>query len=64
MFELKTLRVKLADVIIGGIPSINRALISKENSDRHIVYAEGLGLRKVLGTAGVDTKRSYSNHIT
>lgn len=64
MFDLKTLRVKLADVIIGGIPTIARALISKENAERHIIYAEGLGLRRVLGTAGVDYRRSYSNHIT
>lgn len=64
MFELKTLRRKLGNVIISGITTINRALISKENQDRHIIYAEGLGLHKVLIAEGVDSKRSYSNHIT
>jgi DNA-directed RNA polymerase III subunit RPC1 len=64
MFELKTLRMKLCNVVIGGITTINRALISKENQDRHIIYAEGLGLSRVLATEGVDTQRSYSNHIT
>lgn len=50
MFELKTLRMKLGNVIIGGITSINRALISKENHDRHVIYAEGLGLKRALAT--------------
>lgn len=31
MFELKSLRRKLSNVVIGGITTINRALISKEN---------------------------------
>ncbi len=64
MFELKSLRRKLCNVVIGGITSINRALISKENQDKHIIYAEGLGLKKVLNTPGVDTCKSFSNHIT
>ena len=63
MFELKSLRRKLCNVIIGGIPSISRALISKKE-DEHIIYAEGLGLDKVLRTPGVDVIRSASNHIT
>lgn len=64
MFELKSLRRKLSHVVIGGITSITRALISKENEERHIIYAEGLGLKKVLNTPGVDVRKSYSNHIT
>lgn len=64
MFELKTLRMKLCNVVIGGITTINRALIGKESAERHVIYAEGLGLKKVLGTAGVDARRSYSNHIS
>lgn len=64
MFELKSLRRKLSNVVIGGITTINRALISKENEERHIIYAEGLGLKKVLTTEGVDPYKSFSNHIT
>lgn len=64
MFELKSLRRKLSNVVIGGITTINRALISKENEERHIIYAEGLGLNKVLSTGGVDPYKSFSNHIT
>lgn len=64
MFELKSLRRKLSNVVIGGITTINRALISKEDEERHIIYAEGLGLRKVLNTPGVDCQKSFSNHIT
>lgn len=63
MFELKSLRRRLSGVIIGGIPSITRALISKKD-DEHVIYAEGLGLKKVLSLPGVHMKRSSSNHIT
>lgn len=51
MFELKTLRRKLLTVIVGGSVTITRALISKEpeNASRHVVYAEGLGLGRILG---------------
>lgn len=63
MFELKTLRRKLVGVVISGVTTISRALISKEQ-DNHIIYAEGLGLARVLATPGVDTKKSFSNHIT
>lgn len=38
MFELKTLRRKLVSVIIGGITTISRALISRDH-DRHVIYA-------------------------
>ena len=55
MFELKNLRRKLGNVIIDGITTINRALISKENQDKHVIYAEGVGLAKVLSIEGVDT---------
>jgi DNA-directed RNA polymerase III subunit RPC1 len=64
MFELKNLRRKLVNVVIGGVTTISRALISKESEEKHIIYAEGLGLNKVMATPGVDTKRSFSNHIT
>ena len=54
----------MVNVVISGITTISRALISKESQDKHIIYAEGLGLRKVLQTEGVDTTKSASNHIT
>lgn len=64
VYELKSLRRKIITVPIGGINTINRALISKEaGSDNHIIYAEGIGLREVLSTPGVDSTNSFSNHI-
>lgn len=63
IYELKSLRRKIVSVPIGGINTITRALISKEPSGDHIIYAEGLGLRHVLRTEGVDSRRSSSNHI-
>jgi DNA-directed RNA polymerase III subunit RPC1 len=51
-------------VTIGGIPTIARALISRETkTNDHIIYAEGLGLREVLRTPGVNSTTSFSNHI-
>ena len=38
---------------IGGILPIHRALISKLNG-KHVLYAEGLGLKDVLKIDGVD----------
>lgn len=38
MFEMKTLRRKLVNLTIGGILSIDRALISKLNG-KHVIYA-------------------------
>lgn len=64
VYELKNLRRKIVNVSIGGINSISRALISKESgTNKHIIYAEGLGLKEVLRTYGVDSRRSFSNHI-
>lgn len=64
VFELKSLRRRLVKIPIGGISTIHRALISKEEkTNRHIIYAEGLGLRQVLMTEGVDQINSFSNHI-
>ncbi len=63
MFEMKTLRRKLVNLPIGGILSIHRALISKLNG-KHVIYAEGLGLKDVLKISGVDNRKSFSNHIS
>jgi hypothetical protein len=64
VYELKNLRRKIVNVSIGGINTIHRALISKESgTNKHIIYAEGLGLRDVLRTFGVDSRKSISNHI-
>lgn len=64
IFELKTLRRKLINVVIGGSLTISRALISKENNDKHVIYAEGLGFAKIMTIPRVDVKRSFSNHIS
>ena len=63
MFEMKTLRRKLVTLTIGGILSIHRALISKLNG-KHVIYAEGLGLKDVLNIDGINKEKSFSNHIS
>jgi hypothetical protein len=42
IFVLKNLKNKLGDVIVGGIPTIRRALISKaQDSSDLVIFAEG-----------------------
>lgn len=62
MFELKNLRRKLVNIQIGGINSIHRALMSKKDS-KHIVFAEGLGLKEIFKIHEVDNRKTFSNHI-
>jgi len=61
-FSLQELKTKLPHVIIHGISSIERAVITKEK-DRYKLLVEGTGLRQVLGTSGVKAKACWSNHV-
>ena len=65
MFELKSLRRLIVGLSIGGIKTINRVLVSKSKEDvkKHVLFAEGTGLREVLRVNGVDTGKTVSNHI-
>ena len=55
----------LPAVIVKGIPTINRAVINKKQSDekKHELLVEGYGLKKVMTTPGVDYINSKTNHI-
>lgn len=61
-FSLQDLKTKLPHVIVHGISSIERAVITKEK-DRYKLLVEGTGLRQVLGTSGVKAKACWSNHV-
>jgi len=66
-FVMQTLKKKLPQIIIKGIPSINRAVINKENrKDNKTTYnllVEGYGLRQVMNIPGVDGTRTKTNHV-
>ncbi|KAJ3093173.1 hypothetical protein HK102_003581 [Quaeritorhiza haematococci] len=60
--NLQALKRALPKVIVKGIPTVNRAVISGEGTDLKLLV-EGYGLREVMGMEGVDGKRTKSNHI-
>lgn len=66
--ELHTLKSMLPKVIVKGIPTVERAVVNPvkrpdKTLDRYNLLVEGTNLLKVLGTPGVDAKKTKSNHI-
>uniref|UniRef100_A0A1D1XDD4 DNA-directed RNA polymerase subunit n=1 Tax=Anthurium amnicola TaxID=1678845 RepID=A0A1D1XDD4_9ARAE len=63
-FELHSLRAILPKVIVKGIPTVQRAIINKENKDaRCKLLVEGTNLLAVMGAPGVDGSKTTSNHV-
>jgi len=63
MQELKTV---LPDVIVQGIPSVNRAVINETDKDGKQTYnllVEGYGLQDVMGSPGIDGNHTWTNHV-
>uniref|UniRef100_A0A0E0KS82 DNA-directed RNA polymerase subunit n=1 Tax=Oryza punctata TaxID=4537 RepID=A0A0E0KS82_ORYPU len=66
LYELHHLKSMLPKVIVKGIPTVERAVISetgKANEKRYKLLVEGTNLLAVMGTPGVDAMRTKSNHI-
>ncbi len=59
---LQVLKRALPNVIISGVPSVNRAVISGEEEQVNLLV-EGYGLREVMGIPGIDGERCKTNHI-
>lgn len=64
-FCMQQLKSKLPHVIIKGVPTIVRAVISKveKEKNKHQLLIEGEGLAKVMRTPGIDFKQTTTNHI-
>ncbi|KAI3644286.1 hypothetical protein MP228_010450 [Amoeboaphelidium protococcarum] len=64
-YELQRVKRLITDVIICGIPTVNRAVINEQQgkSGHYELLAEGYGLRQVMTTDGVVGLESTSNHI-
>lgn len=60
--ELWTLRESLCDVIVSGIKNIKRAAI-RVDAGQHYLMIEGVGLREVMATYGVNPNKSFSNNV-
>lgn len=67
-FALQTLKAALPQVIVQGIPSVSRAVISHDETARgpdpcYKLLVEGYSLLDVMGTPGVVGTETLSNHI-
>lgn len=65
-FALNELKSKLPSVVVKGLPTVNRAVIAKEEKGGDPVYnlcVEGDNLREVIATYGIDGRHTVSNNI-
>ncbi|KAJ1676682.1 DNA-directed RNA polymerase III subunit C1 (rpo31), partial [Spiromyces aspiralis] len=67
-YNMQRIKRALPGIVVKGIPSISRALISiseDKADDRgdHVLSAEGYGLREVMNTEGIVGTQTWTNHI-
>ncbi|EFA01191.1 DNA-directed RNA polymerase III subunit RPC1 [Tribolium castaneum] len=65
-FSLNELKAKLPSVVVKGLPTVNRAVIAKEEKGGETLYnlcVEGDNLREVIATYGVLGTKTVSNNI-
>jgi DNA-directed RNA polymerase III subunit RPC1 len=64
-FAMQQLKSALPVVIVQGIPSIERAVISQSDrgDGKYNLLMEGYGLLEVMGCPGIDGLRTYTNHV-
>ncbi|EGG22501.1 RNA polymerase III [Cavenderia fasciculata] len=65
LYSLQFLKNNLPNVIVHGIPTVNRVVISKPNEkeDKYQLLVEGYDLLKVMATPGIKGTHTCSNHI-
>jgi DNA-directed RNA polymerase III subunit RPC1 len=64
-FSMQQLKNSLPGVIVKGINSVVRAVISKQQKDekKFIMFVEGTGLKEVMNTPGIEFRQTKTNHI-
>jgi DNA-directed RNA polymerase III subunit RPC1 len=65
-FYMQELKSTLPNVIVQGIPSVNRAVINeidKDGKQSYNLLVEGYGLQEVMGSPGIDGHHTWTNHI-
>ncbi|KAJ7947738.1 DNA-directed RNA polymerase subunit [Quillaja saponaria] len=67
-FQLHYLKNLLPSVIVKGVKTAERVVISKEvdkvmKIDKFKLLVEGTGLKQVMGMEGVDGRKTVSNHV-
>lgn len=65
-FALNELKDQVPHVVVKGLPTVNRAVIAREDKGSKTFYnlcVEGDNLREVMGTYGVNGNKTISNNI-
>ncbi|KAG0209917.1 hypothetical protein BGX28_009884 [Mortierella sp. GBA30] len=64
-YSIKALKRALPDIIIKGLPQVNRAVINEiqGSGGRKELLVEGYGLRELMNTEGVVGTQTRSNHV-
>ncbi|KAK7404643.1 hypothetical protein VNO78_05598 [Psophocarpus tetragonolobus] len=67
-FQLHYLKNLLPTVVVKGIKTVDRVVISKEEdkdtkAEKFKLLVEGMGFREVMGVEGIDGRSTVSNHI-
>lgn len=65
-FALQELKQLIPEVVIKGLPTVNRAVIAREDKQgvsHYNLCVEGDNLREVMATYGVDGHKTISNNI-
>ncbi|KAG0021924.1 hypothetical protein BGZ81_008743 [Podila clonocystis] len=64
-YSIKQLKRQLPDIIIKGLPQVNRAVINEiqGSGGRKELLVEGYGLRELMNTEGVVGTQTRSNHV-
>ncbi|KAF7263909.1 hypothetical protein GWI33_000924 [Rhynchophorus ferrugineus] len=65
-FALSELKDQIPNVVVKGLPSVNRAVIAREDRGNKTTYSlcvEGNNLREVMATYGVDGTKTVSNNV-
>eukprot|EP00977_Amphora_coffeiformis_P014298 scaffold3953_cov169-Amphora_coffeaeformis.AAC.19 len=67
-FGMQLLKAALPGVIVQGIPSVNRAVINQDEDKKtgrvsYNLLMEGYGLLDVMGSPGIDGRKTKTNHV-
>ncbi|GLU11714.1 hypothetical protein SLE2022_284390 [Rubroshorea leprosula] len=73
-FDLHSLKNQLPLVVVKGIKTVERAVIAEKKDEKknqnakdvkkkYQLLVEGMGLRAVMGTDGIDGRKTMSNHV-
>lgn len=60
-FEMKALKRALDMIIVSRIKTVKRVVLAKDGEYK--LFVEGTGLKQILGTEGVDYKRTTTNNL-